>query len=219
MQVDNVIGVPDSVIERPPDNIITSTITAAGQPQGSNFSEVGDMGLQRLSARNQDADYKEEQDPGDTKVRTFDWADAEQEGQSSVQPLWIIPCFQNPEGDDQAVQVRVSSKTLDGVLFSRFRHEYFTIPNWWSRFAKMHQVTAIKFVMVRAQHAHSRLQIRKIHGRTLLLEALTICSSGLRLEISRNSTSPTYARLMYGLQRRRRKSGSTSPARPRPYHS
>ena len=177
------------------------------------------MGLQKLPARNEDADSREDQGPSDTKIRTFDLTDGEQQGHTSVEPLWIIPCFQNPEGDDQAVQVRVSSKTLDGALFSRFRHEYFTISNWWSRFAKMQQVIAIKFVMVRGQHAHSHLQMRKIYRGTLLLKALTIVSLGSQSEISPNSTSRTYARLTCGLRRRRHKSGSTGPARQRPYPS
>lgn len=177
------------------------------------------MGLQKLPARNKDADCREEQGPSDTKIRTFDLADAEQHGQNFVEPLWIIPCFQNPEGDDQAVQVRVSNKTLDGALFSRFRHEYFTISNWWSRFAKMHQVITIKFVMVRGQHAHSHLQMRKIHRGILLLKALTIVRLGSRSEISPNNTSRTYARLTCGLRRRRHKSGSTGPARQRQYPS
>ncbi|KAL9121975.1 MAG: hypothetical protein Q9187_001474, partial [Circinaria calcarea] len=131
-------------------NANRSRSAVTSQLQGPNFSESGDLGIQRLSGGNAETGGRREQDPNPSEVRTRDWVNAEIGDANSKQTLWIIPCFRNPKGDDQVVQVRVSDRTLDGALFSRFRREYFMISNWWRCFVKMHEVTVIKFVMVNA---------------------------------------------------------------------
>lgn len=107
-------------------NASHSRTTMESRLQGTD-SESADLGLQRLPI-------------GSTKD--------EEEDANSGQALWVMPCFRNPKGDDQVVQVRVSDRTLDGALFSRFRRQYFIVSSWWRRFVKMQEVTTIKFVMV-----------------------------------------------------------------------
>lgn len=125
------------------------------------------MGVQRLPVGSAEAGGRREQDPNPSEVRTRDWADAEERDANSGQALWVIPCFRNPKGDDQVVQVRVSDRTLDGALFSRFRREYFMISSWWRRFVKMQELTAIRFVMVNAHNASMPLADMKVLAENL----------------------------------------------------
>lgn len=120
------------------------------QLPGLNFLESGDVSIQRVPAESTSDGGRSKQDLELTEARTHNWPVVEQWDTSFGQALWVIACFRNSKGDDQVVQVRVGDRTKDSTLFSRFRKEYFRISSWWRRFVKMQEVTAIRFVMVKA---------------------------------------------------------------------
>lgn len=119
------------------------------QLPGLNSSESGDISLQRAPTESASDEGRSKQDSNPTEARTHNWPVVEERDANFGQGLWVVACFRNSKGDDQVVQVRVSDRTKDSILFFRFRQEYFRISSWWRRFVKMQEVTAIRFVMVK----------------------------------------------------------------------
>ena len=103
-------------------------VTSSAIQQGdSGFSESSDLSLQRLSGNNRESEGWEGNSSSEPEICLTDWAEVQKQILDSAHPMWIIPCFQNSEGDDEVIQIRVNNKTLDEALFARFRREYFTI--------------------------------------------------------------------------------------------